>query len=553
LDKLNIALPLVAKGILPWGIEMSKLSSLQGSLEGAKDFARQIGIEVLREIYEWAGKRQEIAPYITRSFEEARAEFLVDLNRLTVKVAPPDIDTVKLMDRRTDGKGWEVWVPLNRFENVLGKDGKYGLQLRPVGRIEVRHELGHLFGEKLGIPLGESRDSIWGYNPTEWFALTFSVLDIIGRAGKGEPITADEISFVHTLTGINPLSTGHKRPLLNPFAFGYPAYRKHSPLHEANAYLDVMRRLYFYESSGRDFLARRLSSKIVKGFAPAVPFANKNKFIGNNIRKTLMKNQGTTPIGKEYMKLKMPSLTGIYPSAYFAAVHPGSRPNIKALIGVGSQDLNLVKEASPRESIKGAIEEIPVSSSSLAKKKASSTPSRLISSMEEERNVSSLVEKERTDYLPELAGSAVGKKRDYLEKIRNKLREALSNVSSQSQQGILVTFSPEKGTVEIERIKVNDLRSYINIKHIKQGQLFAGIISDNLWREIGEKGIYTAGLATCTGIGLQAKMPDDSRLVALAHIRQGQPRDNPLLPQAVFNELLEWSEKTSAENIKVGI
>ena len=338
LERINTALPLRAEGLLPSRINITQISTLRD------DFTKQhkqIAIDassldqqkVQRKLYKLALKTPDIAEKIkVASFEEGWKEFEKLLTAVSIKVAPQDIDTVKLINRESEGKGYEIWVPMNRLENALGRDGEYGLRLRSVGRLELRHEiLGHLFGAALGVPLGESRDAMWGYNATEWFASTFSAMDVLEKEIRGNIITPDEVSYIHALAaGINPA-----RNLARSMLFSGKL-----PFKEKDSYINIMRSYYFAESTGRYSTMKDLGSDITAGFRRrAFIFPTRSyKTISNQIRTTLMKNEGTTPLKKEWMNMSIPSLGGLYPSHYFASLYPQdetgystqiSRPEVK--------------------------------------------------------------------------------------------------------------------------------------------------------------------------------------------------------------------------------
>ena len=189
LEKLNTAIPLKKKGILPSGINIEDIRTIKDALKAYDqktpdyEFIKDLVLRV-------AMQSDELRPYLIGKTEEdihnAIRKVEKTLKNVKIRLAHTYIDTVKLIDRSSEGKGFEIWVPLNRLENSYSNDkdgkGQYGFKLRSFSAVEARHEVwGHLLGYYLDIPLGESREAAWGVNPTELFATTFSNLDILNK------------------------------------------------------------------------------------------------------------------------------------------------------------------------------------------------------------------------------------------------------------------------------------------------------------------------------------------------------------------------------------
>ncbi|MBU1133401.1 MAG: hypothetical protein KJ569_00645, partial [Candidatus Omnitrophica bacterium] len=319
LDKLNTAIPLRAQGLLPKDMEFSQISTfLTDAEENLFNASKNIKKSLIKT-YEIALGTfpEDIKALLNNKSPEAAADELMKLiteHKITPKLAPPDIDTVKIVQREDEGRGYELLLPLNRIENALGKDGKYGFRLRGIGRTELRHELGHLFGKFLGIPLGESREALWGYNPTEIFALTFTSVDAFLRAKQGNyTLTPDDVSYIHSTTGVNLADRWGTRRIWHWLA------KRRSPAHERDAYMDEMRRFYYSDYSQDDQQLKDISYRLTKTWSK-----NRNlKKLAWGTRKILMENNGTTPIDKEWMKLQSPSLSHLYSSDFLASFYPG--------------------------------------------------------------------------------------------------------------------------------------------------------------------------------------------------------------------------------------
>ena len=205
---------------------------------------------------------------------------------------------------------------LNRFEDSAGTD--YGFGLRSLGGlVESRHEIfGHLFGYLLGIPLGESRDAVWGYNPTELFALLWTSVDILRRAKAGDTLTPDEISYLHAISRISPWS---RIARFKWWLFGLGRVSGN----ERDIHRDYMRQYYFAYYAGRNDYLKALSAEALNYHGGKAEFNTKqNKKFAKGIHRTLMKNQGTTPLDKEWMQVSAPSMASEYSYEYFRSFYP---------------------------------------------------------------------------------------------------------------------------------------------------------------------------------------------------------------------------------------
>jgi len=359
-NRLITAISLKASGLLPYGVKISQIDSFGEATEAMKGEIRKAIQDILRNgwqsvIQETLARVMSSHREVGRSWTDAQIREALEkvaqwfiTGKVNIYLAAADIDTVKLIDRTKENKGYEVWVPLNRFENYLGE--KFGFKGRPLAnKAEVRHEiLGHLFGVALDIPLGESRDSLKGYNLTEWFALTFSVIDILERAKNGGIMTPDEATYVKMHTGVNPMSYAQR-------AYHY-LFRKGSPFYETDAANEFMRGFYAAYYNGDTAALAHFRDKFLKGFGQKGIVAAINKFIANkntkgenrllNIiqnltqaglgtlvfreyrklsektRNTLAKGGGSVSISEEWLVPEAPALSALYPRSYFSSFYP---------------------------------------------------------------------------------------------------------------------------------------------------------------------------------------------------------------------------------------
>ncbi|TAM38868.1 DEAD/DEAH box helicase, partial [bacterium] len=253
LDRVVTAIALKAKGYLRPGMDLTDIVPLMGftgkALKAQMRNDLQTPLQQLAQqlVYQVAKNDAEMSLAIKKDYEEAMAElnnWLAEKSEdsgeanIDIYFAPSYIDTVKFMDMRNKNQGLQVWIPLDRFEVYLGDNGKIGFKLNDTGVVEARHEiLGHGFGLALGIPLGETREDIRGYNDTEVFAQLLTAIDTIFRAAQRGYINPSEFTYLKIDKTIDHIFSKKQR-------FSYWYQNKGNASKEMDVYSNFMRDAY---------------------------------------------------------------------------------------------------------------------------------------------------------------------------------------------------------------------------------------------------------------------------------------------------------------------
>ena len=125
LFKLNTAMAQKGQGVLPYGVDIDNVKSIEDLIKDMEDKIKQEVedsfrakdnkglLRTLEDLYGTAMDIPELSKYIGRKFDNALCqEFRNEIKKIKIRLAPPYIDTVKLIPRNDGGsKYYEIWIP----------------------------------------------------------------------------------------------------------------------------------------------------------------------------------------------------------------------------------------------------------------------------------------------------------------------------------------------------------------------------------------------------------------------------------------------------------